>query len=101
MNASARIHEMLVKSVLSSTLRWLDVTPLGRMVSRFTQDIRAVDVTLSQHVEVLVSITSSLLLQLATVVSFTPIYVFPGIALAMVAYVVGRIYMAAQLSTKR
>ena len=40
-------------------------------------------------------------LKLFTIVYFTPIYALPGLALGLVAYVLGRIYMAAQLSVKR
>lgn len=37
--ASKKIHRMLTGSILGSTLRWLDSTPIGRVVSRFTQGI--------------------------------------------------------------
>lgn len=42
-SASRQIHEKLITSILGTTLRWLDVTPVGRIISRFTLDIRAVD----------------------------------------------------------
>jgi len=41
--ASRKIHNMLLDAILGTTLRWLDSTPIGRIVSRFTQDIRNVD----------------------------------------------------------
>ena len=41
--ASRSIHNKLSDSVLGTTLRWLDLTPVGRVISRFTMDIRAVD----------------------------------------------------------
>jgi ABC-type multidrug transport system fused ATPase/permease subunit len=41
--ASRSIHNKLSDSVLGATLRWLDMTPVGRVISRFTMDIRAVD----------------------------------------------------------
>lgn len=71
------------------------------MVSRFTQDIRAVDVALSQNLQMLIGITTAMLERLIVIMGFSPIYVIPGIALAVVAYYLGRVYMAAQLSTKR
>lgn len=45
--ASRRIHDRLVASVLSAPLRWLDSTPIGRVIARFTQDMRYVDVDLA------------------------------------------------------
>jgi len=41
--ASRRIHDKLVTSILGTTLRWLDMTPVGRIISRFTLDMRTVD----------------------------------------------------------
>ena len=63
--------------------------------------MQAVDVTLAQHTQVLTGMTSSLILKLVTIVYFTPVYVLPGLFLAAIAYTLGRIYMAAQLSVKR
>ncbi|KAF8309911.1 hypothetical protein DL93DRAFT_2230628 [Clavulina sp. PMI_390] len=99
--AAVKIHSLLVKSILSSTLRFLDTTPTGRIVSRFTQDTQTVDRQMSNHVQVLTSLTSGIILKLATIVFFTPIYLAPGLFLAILAFIVGRIYMAAQLSVKR
>jgi ABC-type multidrug transport system fused ATPase/permease subunit len=41
--ASRKIHERLMSSILAANLRFLDQTPVGRIISRFTLDIRAVD----------------------------------------------------------
>lgn len=43
LKASKITHNRLVQSVLGTTLRWLDSTPQGRIVARFTQDMRSVD----------------------------------------------------------
>lgn len=42
-SAARKIHDRLMTAILGTTFRWLDVTPVGRIISRFTQDIRAVD----------------------------------------------------------
>lgn len=36
-------HQRLLAAVMGSSLRWLDSTPIGRIVSRFTIDIRNAD----------------------------------------------------------
>ncbi|KAH7337951.1 P-loop containing nucleoside triphosphate hydrolase protein [Rhizoctonia solani] len=38
--AARRIHGLLVASILGAPLRWLDSTPAGRIIARFSQDIR-------------------------------------------------------------
>lgn len=92
---------MLVSSVLGAPLRFLDITPIGRLIARFTQDIRAVDVSLAGSTRTLFVMTSALTIQLATIVLFTPIYIIPGVALALATYLLGIVYIAAQLSVKR
>lgn len=87
--------------MLSATLRFLDTTPLGRLIARFTQDMRDVDITLAVSTRTLMIQSATLLAQLSTIVLFTPFYVIPGLALAAATYILGRIYMAAQLSVKR
>lgn len=47
--AAREIHRKLITAILGTTMRWLDSTPTGRIVSRFTQDIRAVDGGLYIH----------------------------------------------------
>lgn len=43
LRASTVIHNRLARSLLGTTLRWLDSTPTGRVVARFTQDLRVID----------------------------------------------------------
>lgn len=50
--ASRRVHEKLIKSVMGTTLRFLDSTPIGRVIARFTQDMRAVDGSVTQTLQV-------------------------------------------------
>jgi ABC-type multidrug transport system fused ATPase/permease subunit len=41
--SGAAIHKRLLDSVFASTLRFLDVTPQGRIIQRFTKDVRVID----------------------------------------------------------
>lgn len=43
LSASRKIHAQLTDAILHTTFRWLDMTPIGRIISRFTLDIAAVD----------------------------------------------------------
>jgi ABC-type multidrug transport system fused ATPase/permease subunit len=46
--SGAAIHKRLLDSVFSSTLRFLDVTPQGRIIQRFTRDTCVIDGQLTQ-----------------------------------------------------
>ncbi|KAI0258755.1 hypothetical protein BC834DRAFT_974824 [Gloeopeniophorella convolvens] len=99
--ASTAIHKNLIESVLGTTLRWLDKTPTSRVIARCTQDVRSIDGPLANQFRNVVGISSAMIVKLAGVIFFTPIFIIPGaIAFATGAWC-GQIYMKAQLSIKR
>ncbi|KAH7340935.1 hypothetical protein B0J17DRAFT_612426 [Rhizoctonia solani] len=99
--ASRRIHDRLVRSVLGAPLRWLDSTPIGRVIARFTQDIRSVDGALPDGFNNLVDTTIALLSRFIAVIVFSPLFTIPGAAVFVIGIWIGQIYIAAQLSVKR
>ncbi|KAJ7750388.1 hypothetical protein DFH07DRAFT_1062096 [Mycena maculata] len=99
--ASRTIHRQLIDSVLGTTLRWLDVTPTSRVIARCTQDIRAVDNSVSRALWTLSDLTSLMLVKFGAVVLFTPVFFAPAIGLFALGGWCGRVYMAAQISVKR
>ncbi|QRW00073.1 ABC transporter transmembrane region [Ceratobasidium sp. AG-Ba] len=99
--ASGRIHNRLVGSVLRAPLRWLDSTPVGRIIARFTQDVRAVDGPIPGWLEALINQSIHLLGRFFAVIVFSPIFSIPGALVFVTGYWIGQIYMAAQLSVKR
>ncbi|KAJ8520559.1 hypothetical protein ONZ45_g2613 [Pleurotus djamor] len=99
--ASKSIHKQLINAVLGTTLRWLDITPTSRIITRCTQDIRAVDDRISQSLQWLVEMTVSMIIKFAAVLLFTPVFILPGVIAAILGGWLGQIYIAAQLSVKR
>ncbi|KAI6134164.1 ABC transporter type 1, transmembrane domain-containing protein [Pisolithus croceorrhizus] len=101
LRASRAIHKKLVEAVLGTTLRWLDMTPTSRVITRCTQDIRAIDGPFAQELSWVIELTITLLFKLGAVVLFTPLFLLPGVLVGVVGIWVGRVYMKAQLSVKR
>ncbi|KIY70079.1 P-loop containing nucleoside triphosphate hydrolase protein [Cylindrobasidium torrendii FP15055 ss-10] len=99
--ASKSIHARLVESVLGTTLRWLDKTPVSRIIARCTQDIRAVDGPVGQWFYWTVDLTIMLLFKLFAIVSSTPLFILPSLAVFIAGAAVGQVYIKAQLSVKR
>ncbi|KAH7340934.1 hypothetical protein B0J17DRAFT_716110 [Rhizoctonia solani] len=116
--AARRIHDRLIKAVLGAPLRWLDSTPIGRVIARFTQDIRCVDGSLPNEFQNLVDMTSSCSRGLSLSLCFreyllritsstfllqqsSPIFTIPGAAVFVIGFWIGQIYITAQLSVKR
>jgi ABC-type multidrug transport system fused ATPase/permease subunit len=101
MRASKQVHRKLSLSILSTTFRFLDKTPMGRIITRFTRDIRAIDGSLPGNAQETAEITSSMLLKLLSIVLLTPAFLLPGIAFAAIGGLVGQIYIRTQLPVRR
>ncbi|KAG2065985.1 P-loop containing nucleoside triphosphate hydrolase protein [Suillus decipiens] len=101
MRASRTIHKKLVQSILGTTLRWLDTTPTSRVITRCTQDIRAIDGPFAEGIVAFVQVSWAMITRLGAVVVMTPVFLVPGLFIGLLGAWIGRIYMKAQLSVKR
>ncbi|KAJ7435253.1 multidrug resistance-associated ABC transporter [Mycena latifolia] len=101
LRASKVIHKSLVDSVLTAPLRWLDVTPTSRIITRVTTDVRAVDDSLGNRFWALATLIVAMMGKLGAVVIYTPVFFVPGILVGALGAWIGQIYMAGQLPVKR
>ncbi|KAF8885695.1 multidrug resistance-associated ABC transporter [Gymnopilus junonius] len=101
MRASRTINAQLVDSILGSTLRWLDETPAARIITRCTQDIAAVDGDIAMFFAAVVDLFLCMVVKLSGPVIFTPIFLLPGVIIAVLGIYLGNIYLKAQMSVKR
>ncbi|KAF8599840.1 hypothetical protein BDV93DRAFT_559981 [Ceratobasidium sp. AG-I] len=82
-------------------LRWLDSTPIGRVIARFIQDMRSLDGSLPNEFQSLFETTITLILRFGAVIAFSLIFTAPGALVFIIGIWIGQIYIAAQLSVKR
>ncbi|KAH9952289.1 hypothetical protein BGW80DRAFT_1430860 [Lactifluus volemus] len=101
LRASRVIHRELLESVLGTTLRWLDITPTSRVITRVTQDIRALDGPVSQLFMWFIEISISMLIKLIAIMYLTPVFTIPGVIVAVFGAWLGQVYMKAQIAIKR
>ncbi|KAI0782161.1 multidrug resistance-associated ABC transporter [Abortiporus biennis] len=99
--ATKTIHNLLVEKVFGTTLRWLDRTPASRIITRCTEDIQAIDTTVTEFFYHLVDLSLNMGLKFAAVMVMSPLFGGLGILLAIVGGTIGNIYMKAQLPIKR
>ncbi len=81
--------------------RWLDETPVARIIARCTQDIRTVDTPLPLSLLWTVDGAVGVLTKLGAIILFTPIFLWPGLVVGLLAVQLGKMYLKAQLSVKR
>ncbi|EKM56946.1 uncharacterized protein PHACADRAFT_172648 [Phanerochaete carnosa HHB-10118-sp] len=101
LRASRSIHAKLIKSLLGSTFRWLDVTPTERVATRCTKDIQSVDLTVPMCLHSVFSMALSCAVKLVVVVTFTPFFLLPAVFVLASGGFLGQVYLKAQLSVKR
>ncbi|KAG8909039.1 hypothetical protein FRC01_007192, partial [Tulasnella sp. 417] len=110
LKASKITHNRLVQSVLGTTMRWLDSTPQGRIVARFTQDMRSVDyrggvilnlASVPSLFTALFGMQISLLFRFGAIIIYSPAFLVPGLIVAAIGAWLGQVYMRAQLAVKR
>ena len=80
---------------------WLDETPTARIITRCTQDIAAIDDPIPQKFMWLIDLATGILTKLGVIIVLTPLFLFPGLFVALLAVRLGNLYLRSQLSVKR
>ncbi|KAK7681700.1 hypothetical protein QCA50_015047 [Cerrena zonata] len=99
--AARRIHKLLINSVLGSTLRWLDRTPVSRIIARSTQDIQQTDSGVPAVLDLFLSHTLSIISKFLAVIVVSPFSISPGVVMIIAGVALGNIYIKAGLPLKR
>ncbi|KAJ7600411.1 multidrug resistance-associated ABC transporter [Mycena floridula] len=99
--ASKSISKALMDSVMGATLRWLEITPSSRVITRATQDIKAIDIDINDELWFVVDQAVSIAIRFGMVIASAPAAFLPILLLGLFGYGFSRIYIRAQLSVKR
>lgn len=68
LKVSSRLFDKAIKSVFRASMGWFDSNPVGRIVTRFTDDVANLDTTFTQALRAVLSISLNLIAQ--SVVTF-------------------------------
>ncbi|KAL0880786.1 hypothetical protein ABMA27_001981 [Loxostege sticticalis] len=99
--AAKIVHAFLLNNVLKTPLQFFEVTPQGRILSRFSKDMDVLDTSLpSQFADVIYCLFE--VLGTLFVISFsTPIFLAVILPIGVVYYVIQRFYVASSRQLKR
>lgn len=101
MRASRKIFNNLLDLVLHAQIRFFDVTPVGRIMNRFSKDIEGVDQELIPYLEV----TIFCLIQCASIIFLitviTPRFLTVAVIVFVLYFFVGKWYLTVSRELKR
>ncbi|KAJ2674835.1 hypothetical protein GGI25_004222 [Coemansia spiralis] len=99
--SSTVLHERLVLSIVNATPRFLDTTPIGRIMSRFSKDMQIVDEDIMECFFTFLRSLLSMLITLVAISSGVPLFLIVGIPVMIVYADLTWKFMCAQRETKR
>ncbi|RKP09575.1 P-loop containing nucleoside triphosphate hydrolase protein [Thamnocephalis sphaerospora] len=101
LRASRSLHQRLLDRVLNAKLRFFDVTPIGRLMNRFSKDMETID----QEVAPCLSFFLVAIVQtcgiIAVIIYVIPQFIFAGSFIAAVYILVAVFYVATSRELKR
>ncbi|KAI9354109.1 hypothetical protein DFJ73DRAFT_320268 [Zopfochytrium polystomum] len=101
LRASKIIHERLLKSVLGAPLRFFEVTPLGRILNRFTKDVSSVDEEVIMNMQQFAMVASRAITIIIVISFFSPFFVLALFPLWFVYRSVTDLYLMSSREMKR
>ncbi|KAJ2490030.1 hypothetical protein IWW37_003505 [Coemansia sp. RSA 2050] len=101
LRAGRRYHERLFARVISATPRFFDKTPIGRVISRFSRDMRTIDGDIINEITGLVSQLTHMVSVFAIISAVTPPFVLVAVAMALAYARLGVYYLNATRELKR
>jgi ABC-type multidrug transport system fused ATPase/permease subunit len=100
-NASEKLHNDLLGSILRAPQSFFDTTPLGRIISRFSKDVYSVDLELVDSIEFVLYCTLTVFISLTSIVVVTPWFGVAIVPLAIVYFHYLQYFRSVSRETKR
>lgn len=99
--ASRRLHSSLLGAICGAPTTFFDKTPLGRLVSRFSKDIRTVDQRLPNHMEMWMGAMTNMFSVLTVVCLADWWTIIPIVPIAGLYWYMQRAYRRAVIEVRR
>ncbi|ORY29629.1 putative ATP-binding cassette transporter protein YOR1 [Naematelia encephala] len=99
--AAKNIHDRLLDHVLRATIRYFNITPLGRIINRFTRDIETIDGSLNQSIQVVVAYMANLISAIVVVAAIVPWFLVPAAIISYIYWHYSVLYLKVGRSLRR
>ncbi|BFZ17594.1 hypothetical protein BsWGS_20633 [Bradybaena similaris] len=100
-NASQRLHNSMLNTILHQPMSFFDTTPLGRILNRFSRDVDVLDVGMSRQVRLMLQ-TLATLVSIIVVISYTtPIFLAVVVPIMIVYVLFQKFYISSSRQIRR
>jgi ABC-type multidrug transport system fused ATPase/permease subunit len=83
----------LLDSVFAATYRWLNTTPQGRLVSRFTSSFSTIDGQVIETTYMLLDIVVLILVRLIAIAAVAPVAGLVGLAVGVLGALIAQVFI--------
>ncbi|KAJ1722245.1 hypothetical protein LPJ53_003318 [Coemansia erecta] len=101
MRAGRKYHEVLFTRVMNASPRFFDKTPIGRVISRFSRDMRTIDDSIIGYISILFAQIMQVASVFAIITSVTPPFVLIALVMSAAYAVLAIYYLNATRELKR
>ncbi|KAM3586756.1 hypothetical protein VKS41_001813 [Umbelopsis sp. WA50703] len=101
LEASKKIHNTLINRILRAKVRFFDVTPLGRIINRFSSDMETIDQNVAPSGSFLLNSIVATAFVVLLISWVTPLFLVPGCIIAAIFWFIGTFYLESSRDMKR
>ncbi|KAL1139319.1 hypothetical protein AAG570_006305 [Ranatra chinensis] len=101
LKAALLLHNLLLHMILHVSTTFFDVTPLGRLINRFSKDVDTLDNILPLTMRMWTSCLFSVIATLVVISYSTPIFISIIVPIGIIYYFIQRFYVATSRQLKR
>ncbi|KAI8066830.1 P-loop containing nucleoside triphosphate hydrolase protein [Gongronella butleri] len=101
LRASRRLHEQLLDRILRAKMRFFETQPVGRIINRFSADLQSIDQELANMLSQFIAPVVSTTFELVIITMVTPIFLIPGVFIAVLFLLMGLYYLRTSRELQR
>ncbi|XP_039283752.1 multidrug resistance-associated protein 1 isoform X2 [Nilaparvata lugens] len=99
--AAETMHNLMLTQIFHKSLQFFDVTPIGRLLNRFSRDVDILDNTLPVIIRSCINCLFMVLATLVVISYTTPLFIFVILPVGIIYYFIQRFYVATSRQLKR
>ncbi|KAJ3094872.1 hypothetical protein HDU97_007516 [Phlyctochytrium planicorne] len=101
MQAGKNIHRSMMQRLVRAPMKFFEVTPMGRIVNRFTKDVASVDRAISSSAGNMIFLIVQLTFTIGVMASLAPSFILAILPLGWIYWCIGHYFISTSRSLKR